>query len=100
MSDLPDFGFAPPPFSAEEALVGLKRQLRDLKPLVERGARFVWRGVTVIELSATPTQIDARVAQRPVANPQWTPHTLKSSADVRRFQDDLRRQLRRWDTDE
>ena len=88
------------PFKADEALVGLKRQLRDLRPLAERGHRFELRGASVIELAANGDQIDARVAQRPVSHPQWTTQALKSSADVRRFLDDMRRQLRRWESDE
>ena len=100
MPDLPDFGFAPPPFKADEALVALKRQLRDLRPLAERGNRFELRGVTVIELTPGADRIDVRLAQRPVAAPQWTAQALRSSADVRRFVDEMRSRLRRWEGDE
>lgn len=94
------WNIAPPPFSAAEALVALRRQLRELRPLAEQGSRFTLRGLSVIELSASGTQIDARLAQRPLAVPQWTAHTLKSSADVRRFLDTVRQQLRRWSDDD
>jgi hypothetical protein len=46
MSDeLPDF-FAPPPFKPDEALIKLRRDLKELKPLAEKGTgalvRFEW----------------------------------------------------------
>lgn len=95
-----DWNIEPPPFAAPEALVALKRQLRALRPLAENSHRFTLRGVSVIELSATAQQIDARLAQRPLASPQWTTHSLRSSADLRRFIDTVRQRLRRWDTED
>ena len=89
-------GFAPPAFNADEALVGLKRQLRELRPLAERGSRFELRGCVVIEIAASGEQIDARLARRPAANPEWAAHPLRSSLEVRRFVDTVRQQLRRW----
>ena len=95
-----DGSIAVPPFDAAAALVGLKRQLRELRPLAERGSGYALRGAPVVELAVSGAQIDARVAARPVTSPTWTTHTLKSSADVRRFVDELRRQVRRWEGDE
>ena len=89
-----------PAFKADEALVGLKRQLRELRPLAERAARYELRGASVIELALNGAQIDARVADKPVSTPTWTPRALKSSADVRRFVDEMRRQVKRWEGDE
>lgn len=92
-----EFAFAPPPFEPAEALPGLKRQLRDLK-LVERAGAFELRGSSVIQLQAGDTTIDARLAKRPARTPEWSTHTLKSGADVRRFVDTVKQQLSRWST--
>ena len=47
--------FALPPFKAEEALVKLRRDLRELKSLAEKGTgqpiRFEWKAMPVSELS-------------------------------------------------
>ena len=89
-----------PAFKADEALVALKRQLRELRPLAERGARFELRGVPVVELALVGDAIEARLAQRPTNSTAWTTHPLSRSADLRTFVDSVRRQMRRWDTDE
>ncbi len=89
-----------PAFKAEEALVGLKRQLRELRPLAERGNRFELHGVPVIELAAGADAISARIVQRPTASATWVPRTITSAAEMRRFVDDMRSQLRRWERDE
>ena len=47
MSNDDDFGFAPPPFDADAALVTLKRALRDMK-LAERGNAYELRGKRVV----------------------------------------------------
>lgn len=93
-------GFAPPPFRPAEALVLLKRQLRDLKPLVERGTRYELKGRPVIELEAGEAAIAARLARRPSTSPEWSTQALASSLDVRRFVDDVKQRLRRWENDE
>jgi hypothetical protein len=87
--------FAPPPFRPDEALVQLKRQLRDLK-LGERGNGFEQRGLAIVELQADDAAITARLVKRPARTPEWTAHTLKNSADVRRFVDTVKQQLLRW----
>jgi hypothetical protein len=94
-----NFGFAPPPFDAAGALVQLKRQLRDLK-LSERGSRFELKGHAVVELAAQADHIDARIAKRAGMTPEWLPHTLRSSADVRGFIDAVKRQMTKWSSDE
>lgn len=88
--------FAPPAFKPDEALVQLRRQLRELRPLAERGDGFQWRGQDVVALRVADGTIEARLARRPARSPEWTPHTLKSSADVRRFIDTVKAQLDRW----
>ncbi len=94
-----EFGFNPPPFDAPGALVSLKRQLRDLK-LSERGARFELKGRAVVELAAADDHIDARLAKRARQVPEWTPHKMRSSAEVRDFIEQVRRTLARWSSDE
>jgi hypothetical protein len=93
-------GFAVPPFRPAEALVQLKRQVRDLKPLAERGSRYEIKGRPVLELAADETTLIARIARRPTAAPEWTTTRLGSSLDVRRFLDDLRKRLKTWETEE
>lgn len=103
--DLGDF-FALPAFKPQEALVGLRRQLRELKPLAEKTGtephRFELRGLPVIELSLDDgdTAIRARWAQRLSQRPDWRQTLLKSSAEVRRFADDMKRQLTRWEDED
>jgi hypothetical protein len=88
--------FAPPPFKPAEALVQLKRQLRELRPLAERGSGLQLQGQDVVDLQADEQVIRARLAKRPARSPEWTNHVLRSSADVRRFVDEVKAQLRRW----
>lgn len=100
MSD-DDFGFAPPPFKPAEALLTLKRSLRDLRTLAERGEGFELKGLRVIELAATDQAIEARLAKRPSRQvPEWDRFTLDGSAAVRKFTDEVRKRLARWSEDE
>jgi len=98
-TDAPSPFFAAPPFDADDALVQLKRQLRELR-LSERGHGFERKGCRVVELQRGATGIDARLAKRPAATPQWTTSALRSSAEVRRFVDTVKQQLARWSDDE
>ena len=88
--------FAPPPFKPDEALVQLKRTLRDLRSLAERGNGFDLQGQRVIELGVDGGALQARVAKRPARSPEWDTRTLKNSADVRQFTDEIKRRLGRW----
>jgi hypothetical protein len=95
-------GFAPPPFNASNALVGLKRQLRDFK-LIERdgGTHYELAGKRIVEIMGSDaTLITARLVKKPQLSPEWLTHLLKSSADVRKFQDTVKQQLRRWSADD
>jgi hypothetical protein len=94
MSD--DFGFAPPPFKPDDALVQLKRSLRDLK-LAERGNGFELRGKRVVELTVEGAQISARLARRLMLTPQWDTQTVKSAADQRKLVDEVKKRLARWE---
>ena len=93
MSD--DF-LAPPAFKPAEAFNQLKRSLRDLRPLVERGNGFELQGMRVIELAHDETTITAKLAQRQARTPQWDKLVLKNSADVRKCVDEAKKRLVRW----
>jgi hypothetical protein len=104
--ELGDF-FALPPFKADEALVKLRRDLRELKALAEKGTgdvvRFEWKGLPVIELSLAPGAEGAKpalklaLAKKPSQRPDWARHTLSASAEVRKLLDEVKRSLKRWD---
>ncbi len=88
--------FAAPAFKADEALQTLKRQLRELG-LTEREGRFERRGVLIARAALVDGAIDAARVQRPSRNsPQWLNKSLNSSAAVRDFVADLKRQLAQW----
>ncbi|WP_295638639.1 hypothetical protein [uncultured Methylibium sp.] len=93
MSD--EFGFAPPPFKADEALAMLKRHLRDMR-LLERAGRFEWKGDPLVELTLEDGAIRARTVKRPARSPEWTVKLLKSAADVRHYTEEFKRQFARW----
>lgn len=98
MSDDKDF-FALPAFKPDESLVLLKRQLRELRPLAERGNGFALGGKAVVELKAEATTLVAKLAKRPAVSPEWDTLTLKNSADVRKCVDDVKKRLVRWQQD-
>jgi len=91
--------FAAPPFKADEALVNLKRQLRDLK-LAERGSGFELRGKRVVELMIESGAIQLRLARRLVLAPEWDRLSLKSAAEVRKTLDEIKKRLARWEHEE
>ncbi|WP_088283294.1 hypothetical protein [Ideonella sp. A 288] len=94
MSD--DFAFAAPPFDPGEALQRLKRELRDLG-LAERDGRFERRGVAMARASVDDGALLAARVRKPSRNsPEWQARTLRSSADVRDFVADLKKQLALW----
>ena len=98
----PDF-FALPSFKADEAMVQLRRQLRELKLLEQSGggpSRWTLKGLPVAELAlaeapAKPA-ILAGLVKRPSQRPEWTRSTLDSSTAVRQWLEGLKRQLPRW----
>lgn len=97
--DEPQDFFAPPAFKPDLALIQLKRALRELRQLSERGNGFTLQGMSVIELSIDATQLTARLARRPARSPEWDGKTCKSSADVRALQDEIKKRLARWTDD-
>ena len=96
MSD--DF-FAAPPFKADEALVSLKRQLRDMK-LAERGNAFEMRGKRVVELAVEGAAINAKLARRLMLTPEWDRMAVKSAADQRKLLDEVKKRLSKWESEE
>ena len=99
MSSADDFGFAPPPFKPADALVTLKRQVRDLK-LAERGNAFEQRGKRVLELAVEGDAIQARLARKLALTPEWDRIVVRSATDQRKLVDELRKRLARWEHDE
>ena len=96
MSD--DF-FAPPVFKAGDAMVQLKRSLRDLRPLAERGDGFELQGKRVIELAHDGSTLTVRFARRHSATPEWDSLVLKNGADLRKCVDEAKKRLARWTED-
>ncbi|MCK6420611.1 MAG: hypothetical protein L6Q73_06845 [Aquabacterium sp.] len=93
--------FALPPFKPAEALLQLKRSLRDLRTLTERGDGFELKGSPVIALALGDGAIDARLARRPMRGlPEWDRYALAGSPDIRKFTDEVRRRLARWTEEE
>jgi hypothetical protein len=96
-----DSGFAPPAFKPDEALQKLKREMRELG-LSEREGRFERRGITLVRANVQDDVIRAARVRRPSrSSPEWMDRRLRSSADVRDFVADLKKQLAQWsDRDE
>jgi hypothetical protein len=99
MSNDDSFGFAPPPFNADSALVTLKRALRDIK-LSERGNAYELRGKRVVELAVEGASIHAKLARRLMLTPEWDRITVKSAAEQRKLIDEVKKRLARWETEE
>ena len=98
--------FAAPAFDPAAALTGLRRSLRELG-LKERGQgpfEFELAGKPVARLAAADgalgQAIDAAIAKRPARSPEWQVQTLKNSADVRRYVEQLKRRRAEWTDDE
>jgi hypothetical protein len=94
-----EFGFAPPPFNADSALVTLKRALRDMK-LAERGNAYELRGKRVVELAVEGAAVHARLARRMMITPEWDRITVQSAAEQRKLIDEVKKRLARWETEE
>ena len=44
--------------------------------------------------------VQARLARRPALTPDWDRHTLKNAAEQRRWLDELKSRLARWEAGE
>jgi hypothetical protein len=91
--------FLIPDFKPEQALLNLKRALRDLRSLQERGKAFELQGQPVLELSVDDKLLHARLVKKPARSPEWETRQCKNSAEVRALQDEVKRRVSRW-TDE
>ena len=99
MPDLPDFGFAPPPFNAENALQQMKRVLRDLR-LAERGHGFELRGKRVAELRLEGGAIATRLARKLALTPEFDRGRVASTTEQRKWLDEAKKRLERWEREE
>jgi hypothetical protein len=88
-------GFGPPPFNPDEALVRLKRDLRDAG-LTERGGVFERRATAIARVAIDGAQLKAETVKQPARSPQWQVRALKSSAEVRDYVADLKKKLAGW----
>jgi hypothetical protein len=96
-----EWAFAPPPFKPDEALMRLRRDLREAG-LTEREGVFERRGLRLARAAVDGAAIRAEVVKRPSrSSPEWQARSLKSSAEVRDFVADLKKRLAAWsDSDE
>ena len=99
MSGTDDFGFAPPPFKPDEALVQLKRSLHALQ-LAERGNGFELRGKRVLELQVDGPALTARIARKLALTPEWDRQVIQSAPDPRKLIDEVKKRLARWEREE
>ena len=83
--------FAVPEFKPDQALQNLKRALRDMRSLSERGKAFELQGQPVLELSVDETLLHARLAKKPARSPEWELRACKNSAEVRALQEEIKR---------
>ena len=88
--------FAPPPFNAETALATLRRTLRDLK-LVEREGVYELKGKAIARMRVEGAALRLEVVKRPSQAPEWERCEATDHGQVRRFLDDLKRRLARWE---
>jgi hypothetical protein len=88
--------FRPVTFRPADALNQLKRSLRDLEPLAERDDGFVLQSQRVIELRSDANFITVRLASRHAHLPRWDIRVLKSSADVPKCVDEVKKRLVDW----
>jgi hypothetical protein len=92
-------GFAAPPFKPDDALVTLKRALRDLK-LAERGNAFELRGKRVVELAVEGAAIGARLARKLALTPEFDRLRIATAAEQRKLVDEVKKRLARWEAEE
>jgi hypothetical protein len=92
-------GFAPPPFNADNALVAIKRALRDMK-LAERGNAYELRGKRVVELAVEGAKVNAKLARRLMLTPEWDRVTVASTTEQRKLLDEVKKRLAKWENEE
>ena len=95
MADDADF-FAPPPFKPDEALLRLKRELRDLG-LSEREGVFQRNGLPIARAQVDGAALAAARVRRPQrAGAEWQTRRLTDAAALRDFVADLKKALQQW----
>ena len=99
MSD-DSWGVAPPPFNADAALLTLKRFARDQRVLSERSDAWLLGADAVLKLASRGGTVEVQLARRPARTPEWDTFTLRSTTEMRKLQDELKRRLMRWKGDE
>lgn len=99
MPDLPDFGFAPPPFNADNALQQLQRSLRDLK-FTARGLAFELRGKRVLELALEGAAVHAKLARKLALTPEFDRFTIADAGAQRKLLDEVKKRLARWEQED
>jgi hypothetical protein len=92
-------GFAPPPFNADNALVAIKRALRDMK-LAERGNAYELRGKRVVELALEGAKVNAKLARRLMLTPEWDHVAVATAAEQRKLLDEVKKRLAKWENEE
>lgn len=95
MAEDDNSGFALPAFNADNALLQLRRSLRDLR-LAERGSGFELKGKAVVQLAQEDGAITVKLARRLAMAPEWDRMTVRSGADQRKLVDEIKRRLERW----
>lgn len=91
---------APPPFSADSALLTMKRFARDQRVLAERGEGWMLGADVVLKLAVDGDTLKVQLAKRPARTPEWDTVTLTSATELRKLQDEIKRRLTRWKDDE
>jgi len=90
------WGFAPPPFKPDEALLRLRRDLREAG-LSEREGTFERRGLSISRVVVDGAALKVDTVKRPSrTSPEWQARTLTSSADVRDYVAELKKKLATW----
>ena len=95
MSDDPSDFFAPPPFDPTTARATLARALRDLK-LAERNGAFELNGQPVVKARVEGALLKLDVAKKPSRSPDWEHAEAGDHARLRRFIDDVKKRVSRW----
>ena len=99
MSEEESWGFAPPPFRAEESLEQLRRSLRSLG-LAERSGGFEFEAKRALTFELQEGAIAIGLARRLIRTPEFDKFTIKSGADQRKLLDELKKRLARWKDEE
>ena len=97
MSSDNDFGFSLPAFQPGEALLRLRRDLRELG-LEEREGRFERRGTAIARAAVDGAVLKVALVRRPARMPEWTEKTVKDGAQLRDFVALVKKSLAGWST--